>query len=159
MVHVKTGRIVSSKNKTGQLYLPQRYSLIRGQEDRGTLKHQRRLRKSNRIPRRPHLCNCGYRYDFCVWITIVTLWVSRETRGRFKAWPSPEGTKGTKSSNKYTLVLGQVLMDTKPCQSCLEFNYCFKRRTNVPPLLVHGVILPPGRSRVKIGNLCWYQCL
>ena len=37
---------MDSKDKTlGLQHLPQQYSLVRGEEDRGTLKYQRRLRK------------------------------------------------------------------------------------------------------------------
>ena len=46
-LHVKIGRIVGRKDRTpGQLYLPQRYSPLRHEDDHATLKHQRRLRKS-----------------------------------------------------------------------------------------------------------------
>ena len=52
MIHVEVERICTGQKTPSKYYLPQRYSLIGGKEDRGTLKHQRpnRLTKVEQNP-------------------------------------------------------------------------------------------------------------
>ena len=92
---------MDSKDKTlGQQHLPQQYSLVRGEEDRGTLKYQRRLRKVEQDPsplesqvlmRVPYLDhNC----DPWIWIWI---WIWKGPAAAFKCFGNGQKERETRN--------------------------------------------------------------
>ena len=58
-----------------------------------------------------YLRNTGYRHHFNLSLVIIPTWIWRRFRRSFYPREYLKGTFDTKSSNKYTLILGQVLME------------------------------------------------
>src|SRR5882672_11460952 len=102
-------------------------------------------------------CTRRYWDESRVRLKVVSPFTSTGARsGRCKLllWQHPVCTSDTKPSDKYTLILGWILVDTRSRQSCFRSADICKRHADVPPLQDHASTPPLQRARMKTEFRC-----